>query len=86
MKIKRRELTVIADEIRIALKSETANILKLGESLVEAKNSRHIKHGQWLPWLTQNFSMSERTAQKYMAGISARRQIRIGCGFHTAKA
>lgn len=63
---KRRELTVIAEEIRIALKSETANILKLGELLVEAKNSRHIKHGQWLPWLTQNFSMCERTAQKYM--------------------
>jgi chemotaxis protein histidine kinase CheA len=55
---------VIADELRIALKSETANIIRIGDLFVEAK--RKVKRGRWIPWLEQEFSMSDRTAQKYM--------------------
>jgi hypothetical protein len=59
-----RTLAVIADELRIALKSETANIIRIGDLFVEAK--RKVKRGRWIPWLKQEFSMSDRTAQKYM--------------------
>ncbi|MGD0533506.1 MAG: DUF3102 domain-containing protein, partial [Methyloceanibacter sp.] len=47
-----------------ALKRETADILTIGTLLVEAK--AQVKHGEWLPWLKQEFSMSERSAQNYM--------------------
>lgn len=35
-----------------------------GELLIEAK--ANVPHGQWLPWLKDNCTMSERTAQAYM--------------------
>ncbi|MGI2323812.1 MULTISPECIES: DUF3102 domain-containing protein [unclassified Methylococcus] len=35
-----------------------------GLLLAEAKSA--VPHGQWLPWLTENFEMSERTARGYM--------------------
>jgi hypothetical protein len=38
--------------------------IRCGELLSIAKTE--IGHGQWLPWLEQNFEASERTAQTYM--------------------
>lgn len=38
--------------------------LECGRMLLEAK--RAIPHGGWLPWLRENVSFSERTAQAYM--------------------
>lgn len=38
--------------------------IAVGEGLIEAKSL--VDHGQWLPWLTENFDFSERTAQDYM--------------------
>jgi hypothetical protein len=65
MKTRKRELAVIADEIRDTLKRETGSIIKIGELLVEAK--KQVGHGEWLPWLKREFSLSERSAQNYMA-------------------
>jgi hypothetical protein len=47
-----------------ALKESVAHAIKAGELLVEAKAL--LRHGQWLPWLTANCSLSERSAQLYM--------------------
>ena len=59
-----RTLSVIADELHAALKRETDEIIDIGGLLTEAK--AHMKHGEWLPWLRNEFSMSERSAQRYM--------------------
>jgi hypothetical protein len=64
MKKARRALSAIADDLRLALKRETANIIKIGVLLVEAKDA--AGHGNFLPWLKREFSMSERSAQNYM--------------------
>jgi hypothetical protein len=39
--------------------------LRAGELLIQAK--AELRHGEWLPWLRDNFERSERTAQLYMA-------------------
>ncbi len=62
----RRSLKTIASEIAVALKCEVENVIEVGRLLTEAKE-QFTTHGQWLPWLRDNFSLSIRTAQKYMA-------------------
>ena len=47
-----------------ALKSSVEHAIKAGELLLEAK--AQLKHGQWLPWLSQHCELSERSAQLYM--------------------
>src|SRR5258706_3006884 len=47
-----------------ALKSSVEHAMAAGHLLVEAK--AQLKHGQWLPWLTEHCAMSERTAQLYI--------------------
>src|SRR5262249_16307953 len=44
-----------------------------GELLVEAKTQ--LKHGQWLPWLQDHCTISERTAQLYMRCAKNREAI-----------
>jgi hypothetical protein len=58
-----RTLAVIKDELDIALKRETADIIAIGGLLVEAR--AHLKHGEWYPWLEQNFSLSRQSADRY---------------------
>jgi hypothetical protein len=52
----------ITSNLHLALRRETANILILGSLLCLAK--KKIPHGGWRPWLKNNVSMSERSAQK----------------------
>jgi len=47
-----------------ACKSAVEHAIKAGELLVKAKSM--VNHGQWITWLKDNFSFSERTAQAYM--------------------
>jgi Protein of unknown function (DUF3102) len=55
IKIK-RELGVIASDLRAALKNETNNIIAIGDLLIEAKAA--LKHGDWLGWLERrNFHL-----------------------------
>jgi hypothetical protein len=63
-----RELAVITDEIKAVMKRRTADIIKLGGLLCEAKVKlkEQVGHGEWLPWLNREFSLSERSAQRYM--------------------
>jgi hypothetical protein len=46
------------------LKAGVEHSIAAGRLLIEAK--AQFKHGQWLPWLRQNCTMSERTASLYM--------------------
>jgi Protein of unknown function (DUF3102) len=64
MKTVRRELSTIANEIRGELKRDIGGIIKIAALLAEAR--KQAKHGQWLPWIEENFSMSEATAQRYL--------------------
>jgi hypothetical protein len=60
-----RSLPTIIAAIRKTFRNDIANIIRRGELLQEAKDQ--LGHGQWLPWLEDNFSMDERTAQRAMA-------------------
>jgi hypothetical protein len=59
-----RTLAVIKDELEIVLKRETVDIIAIGGLLIEAK--AQVKHGLWLKWLTENFSLSTSSAERYI--------------------
>jgi hypothetical protein len=65
MKAKKRNLKVITGELLAAMKHKSANIIAIGNLLIEAKEQ--IEHGSWLPWLEENFGSSDSTAENYMA-------------------
>jgi len=73
-------LTDLAARIRIeheavstALKDSVRHAIVAGELLVEAK--AQLKHGQWLPWLADHCTISERTAQLYMRVAKNREEV-----------
>jgi DUF3102 family protein len=47
-----------------AVGSALEHAQRAGRLLIEAKE--RVKHGEWLPWLAENFEGSERAAQMYM--------------------
>jgi hypothetical protein len=59
-----RPLAVIANEIRARQAETIDDIIAIGGLLFEAKDQ--LDHGQWLPWVQQEFGYSARTAQNYM--------------------
>ena len=61
----KRDLSLILDDIDAVLKSDTANIIRIGTLLIEAKAL--VDHGKWLPLLKQRFDFSERTARNYIS-------------------
>jgi Protein of unknown function (DUF3102) len=63
-KPQQRDLSAVEAELTEVLKRGTADIIKSGELLYEAKSQ--VKHGEWKQWLGDKFSLSERSAQKYM--------------------
>lgn len=65
------DLIALATEIRahhVAAVSAAIDAVgharEAGKLLINAKDQ--LPHGAWLPWLTENFEMSERTARGYM--------------------
>jgi hypothetical protein len=50
--------------VSTALKDSVRHAITAGELLIDAKNQ--VPHGQWLPWLRDHCTISERTAQLYM--------------------
>jgi hypothetical protein len=61
-------LKQLVRKIRAALRRETTNKIEIGQFLIESRE--HLEHGEWLPWLEQNFNLSERTAQRYIAAFT----------------
>jgi N6-adenosine-specific RNA methylase IME4 len=57
----------------IAMQRGLEHAIRAGDLLLEAK--AQLKHGQWLPWLTEHCSMSERTAQLYMRVAERRSEL-----------
>jgi hypothetical protein len=53
--------------------SAVAHAIKAGELLIEVKGK--LKHGQWLPWLEANVTLSEREARNYMRLARNRRAV-----------
>jgi hypothetical protein len=76
MTLPNRTIEVITGELHTALKRETADILTIGGLLAEAK--KQIPHGEWLPWLKSEVSMSERSAQKYMKAADFAAKYELG--------
>ena len=59
-----RNIETITGEILDAKRTGGEAILTIGRCLIEAKGM--LPHGEWLPWLTEQVELSERTAQKFM--------------------
>jgi len=62
---RRTELDRIAARVRTALRNRTKNVIEIGKLLIESR--KHLEHGEWLAWLAENFDLSPRTAQRYVA-------------------
>ena len=59
-----RDIGAITGEILEAKRAGGEAILTIGRCLMEAKEL--LPHGEWLPWLSEQAELSERTAQKFM--------------------
>ena len=59
--------------VSTALKDSVRHAIAAGELLIEAKGQ--LKHGQWLPWLKDHCTISERTAQLYMRVAKNREEV-----------
>jgi Protein of unknown function (DUF3102) len=53
-----------ANEIRRLGKRAVADIIEIGQRLIEAK--KFAGHGNWLPWLKREFGWSDRAANNFM--------------------
>jgi hypothetical protein len=63
--IRKTALDRIVARLRAALRRETKNVIEIGKLLIESRE--HLEHGEWQPWLAENFDLSLRTAQNYFA-------------------
>ena len=52
------------EAVRLAAETATEHAIRCGRLLAEAKDG--LVHGQWLSWLKDHCSLSDRTAQAYM--------------------
>jgi Protein of unknown function (DUF3102) len=59
------KLVKITVELHAIFKRGTADLFQVGRLLTLAK--KELAHGEFLPWLEKEFSLSERTAERYMA-------------------
>jgi len=58
-----------AEAIRVLAKRTTADIIEIGERLIAAKAT--CNHGEWLPWLKDEFGWTERTAYNFINVVEA---------------
>lgn len=68
-------------EAEQALNTGLAHAFRCGELLAEAKTQ--CKHGEWIPWLEENFDSSARTAQNYMKLAARRVELEAGMEANT---
>lgn len=62
---RKTELDRLAARLRTALRRDAKNNIEIGNILIEIR--KHLQHGEWQPWLAENFDLSIRTAQNYLA-------------------
>ena len=61
------ELDRIVTQLRAILRRRTSDVVKAGNLLIKARKLFAKEHGEWLAWLAENFDLSPRTAQRYVA-------------------
>ncbi len=61
-------------ENMLAAKATLERAMEIGELLVGVRES--LKHGKWLPWLTENVGFAERTARNYIRLYKNRAQVK----------
>lgn len=59
-----RSITTITDEIIFYKSVGGQAVIEIGKRLMEAK--AQLKHGEWLPWLSEKVEFSETSAQNFM--------------------
>jgi DNA repair exonuclease SbcCD ATPase subunit len=59
-----RDIEVITAEIQFYKAQAGTAIIEIGNRLIEAKEQ--LKHGEWLPWLSEKVDFSESSAQNFM--------------------
>ena len=59
-----RSITTITDEIIFYKSVGGQAVIEIGKRLIEAK--AQLKHGEWLPWLSEKVEFSETSAQNFM--------------------
>jgi hypothetical protein len=64
-KKQRTELDRIATQLRTMLRRDTTSIIEKGKLLLRSRELLADEHGQWMPWLAENFDMSYRSAINY---------------------
>jgi Protein of unknown function (DUF3102) len=55
----------IAAQLRKVLRRATRDVIEIDKLLIESR--KHLEHGEWQHWLVENFDLSLRTAQNYVA-------------------
>jgi hypothetical protein len=66
-KVPARRLATLKAVLGAILRRRTTDVISGGNVLIEIRHSPEIEHGQWLPYLSDNFDLSERTAQNWMS-------------------
>ena len=59
------ELDRIVTQLRAMLRRDTTSIIEKGKLLLRSRELLADEHGEWMPWLTENFDMSYRSAINY---------------------
>jgi hypothetical protein len=59
------KLVKITGELHAIFKRGTADVIQVGRLLTLAK--KEVGHGEFLPWLEKEFSLSDKSAERYMA-------------------
>jgi hypothetical protein len=62
---RRTELDRIVTQLRAMLRRDTTSIIEKGKLLLRSRELLADEHGQWMPWLADNFDMSYRSAVNY---------------------
>lgn len=63
----RQTVQVAAAQIKLQFRRAQNSILEIGKQLAMVKSK--LDHGQWGDWLTAEFSLTDRSAQRYMAAF-----------------
>ena len=58
------ETRAAAERIKLRLKKTVEDIIEIGRELTTVKDQ--LPHGQFLPWVSAEFEMSEDTAQNFL--------------------
>jgi hypothetical protein len=62
---RRTELDRIVTQLQAILRRDTTSIIEKGKLLLRSRELLADEHGQWMPWLVENFDMSYRSAINY---------------------